>query len=108
MRSPVAKPQIPKSIYVTLSRPVAGIPSSLVPSFDDPLTTVIPVRQPAYSFPVSAVIASASPLFVIPAANLLLPTATQGTFALFTGNSQVARSEEHTSELQSLRHLVCR
>src|ERR1035437_9150540 len=90
MRSPVAKPQIPKSIHVTLSRPVAGIPSSLVPSFDDPLTTVIPVRQPAYSFPVSAVIASASPLFVIPAANLLLPTATQGTFALFTGNSQVA------------------
>src|SRR5258705_8474513 len=24
------------------------------------------------------------------------------------GNSQTARSEEHTSELQSLRHLVCR
>src|SRR5262245_19907065 len=29
-------------------------------------------------------------------------------FALYSGKTAQARSEEHTSELQSLRHLVCR
>src|SRR5205814_7734815 len=33
---------------------------------------------------------------------------TPGDFAYIIGHSGATRSEEHTSELQSLRHLVCR
>src|ERR1039458_7642960 len=39
--------------------------------------------------------------------NIFVYTRTGGTFAT-TGASRTFRSEEHTSELQSLRHLVCR
>src|SRR5262245_64603691 len=36
------------------------------------------------------------------------PCAAVSSYRPGTGNSQRSRSEEHTSELQSLRHLVCR
>src|SRR5438045_2189471 len=40
--------------------------------------------------------------------NLMISAETQVTELLFEGTRCVGRSEEHTSELQSLRHLVCR
>src|ERR1039458_3374369 len=75
-----------------LSIPPAG---SEIPTFFRPR---LPLLRPPHSAPASL------------RCNLGLPASPQGREITAHGVSRVEhlRSEEHTSELQSLRHLVCR
>src|SRR5437899_6590788 len=58
---------------------------------------------------IAALIAAATYLALNPSADgARSTTKSQATFTLVVSRTGYNRSEEHTSELQSLRHLVCR
>src|SRR5258705_8480956 len=70
------------------------------------------IRRPPRStlFPYTTLFRSAEPKIPIAVVEIRrsMSTNTPGAWARPPPRSTTARSEEHTSELQSLRHLVCR
>src|SRR5262245_62753880 len=92
---------------------------NLRPSMSCPMNTIGPVDEISRRMarpsvvlpdPDSPTTPSVSPCrnsMLTPSTALMCPTTLRNTPRL-TGNHTFSRSEEHTSELQSLRHLVCR
>src|SRR5262245_63566303 len=75
--------------------------------FNDTATTESYTLSLHDALPISGLrITASSPTCAIPAATSLLHSTAFGPAPLTS--IMAARSEEHTSELQSLRHLVCR
>src|SRR5262245_66105229 len=85
----------------------------LLPHYRDsnltmPLLFFLLIRQPPRStlFPYTTLFRSQVGFCVAPHTETAVRRASMG--AASRGSSRSVRSEEHTSELQSLRHLVCR
>src|SRR5947199_6484770 len=69
------------------------------------------IRRPPRStlFPYTTLFRSHETMRAMPMAPRITPSVTPvGSSRMATHHQSRARSEEHTSELQSLRHLVCR